>query len=96
MSRPANTSSKEKVLLSNAGNFISVSAGPMQNVPKPPTFASKEQERGWIKFRLAQGNPLLFSRRFTEIVGWLACRIFAHHGFDDGIAGLITARVSDL
>lgn len=61
--------------LGTAGNFISVSAGPMQSPPQQPKFDSKEEERGWIKFRLAQ-----------------AFRIFAHHGFDDGLAGHITAR----
>jgi len=75
MSRPANATNKEKVVLSNAGDFISKSAGPMQSPPMPPTFASKTQEREWIKFRLAQ-----------------AFRIFALHGFDDGVAGHITAR----
>jgi len=61
--------------LSTTGDYISKSAGPMQSPPKPPKFASKEQEREWLKFRLAQ-----------------AFRVFAHHRFDDGVAGHITAR----
>jgi len=52
-----------------------MSAGPMQSPPKPPQFSSKEEEREWLKFRLAQGF-----------------RIFAALGFDDGVAGHITAR----
>jgi len=47
----------------------------MQSAPRKPEFATKEEEREWIKFRLAQ-----------------AFRIFAQLGFDDGVAGHITAR----
>lgn len=57
------------------GSFISKSAGAMQSPPQHPKFQTKAEERGWIKFRLAQ-----------------AFRIFAHHGFGDGLAGHITAR----
>jgi len=47
----------------------------MASRPIPPTFESKQQEREWLKFRLAQ-----------------AFRVFAHLGFDDGVAGHITVR----
>jgi len=50
-------------------------ASSMQSAPQKPKFETKEEEREWVKFRLAQ-----------------AFRIFADLGFDDGVAGHITAR----
>jgi len=47
----------------------------MQSAPQKPNFDTKEEEREYVKFRLAQ-----------------AFRIFADLGFDDGVAGHITAR----
>ena len=47
--------------------------------PKPPTFETKEEEREYLKFRLAQ-----------------AFRIFGSLGYDEGVAGHITVRVSSL
>lgn len=44
-----------------------------------PKFDNKEQEREYLKKRLA-----------------LAFRIFAKYGFDEGVAGHITLRVSEL
>jgi len=75
MAPPTNHGSGTRSVLSTNGGYISKSAGPMQSPPEPPKFASKEEEREWLKFRLAQ-----------------AFRIFAQHGFDDGLAGHITAR----
>jgi len=48
----------------------------MASAPRPPKFSTKLEEREWLKFRLAQ----------------VAFRIFAHLGFDDGVAGHITVR----
>lgn len=45
------------------------------NIPKPPTFATMEEERRHRKRRLAA-----------------AFRLFARCGFDEGVAGHITAR----
>ncbi len=45
------------------------------NIPRPPTFASLEEERRHRKQRLAAGF-----------------RLFARFGFDEGVAGHITAR----
>jgi ribulose-5-phosphate 4-epimerase/fuculose-1-phosphate aldolase len=45
------------------------------NIPKPPTFATLEEERRHRKERLAA-----------------AFRLFAKFGFDEGVAGHITAR----
>src|SRR5437660_6578029 len=45
------------------------------SIPKPPTFATVEEERQHRKQRLA-----------------LAFRVFARFGFDEGVAGHITAR----
>jgi ribulose-5-phosphate 4-epimerase/fuculose-1-phosphate aldolase len=45
------------------------------NIPRPPTFATAEQERKHRKQRLAA-----------------AFRLFARFGFDEGVAGHITAR----
>ncbi|KAF8131329.1 class II aldolase/adducin N-terminal [Mycena galopus ATCC 62051] len=42
--------------------------------PNPPVFATKLEEREYLKFRLAQ-----------------ALRIFGKHGYDEGVAGHITA-----
>src|SRR2546425_3400617 len=45
------------------------------SIPKPPTFATVEEERQHRKQRLAA-----------------AFRLFARFGFDEGVAGHITAR----
>lgn len=45
------------------------------NLPSPPQFTSKQEERIYLKSRLA-----------------LAFRLFAKHGFDEGVAGHITLR----
>lgn len=44
-------------------------------IPSPPTFTTKQEEREYLKTRLA-----------------LAFRIFAKHGFEEGVAGHITVR----
>jgi len=62
---------KEKKTLPPMGKISST----MQSAPQHPKFETKEMEREYIKFRLAQ-----------------AFRIFASLGFDDGVAGHITAR----
>lgn len=46
-----------------------------KNIPMPPTFTDKQQERAYLKSRLAA-----------------AFRLFALYGYDDGLAGHITAR----
>jgi ribulose-5-phosphate 4-epimerase/fuculose-1-phosphate aldolase len=45
------------------------------NIPKPPAFATREEERRHRKQRLAA-----------------AFRLFSRYGFDEGVAGHITAR----
>lgn len=45
--------------------------------PQPPTFSSKQEERQFLKGRLA-----------------LAFRIFSLKGYEEGLAGHITVKVS--
>jgi hypothetical protein len=39
----------------------------MQSAPQQPKFETKEQEREWVKFRLAQGSDWLYLQSRNHI-----------------------------
>ena len=57
------------------GGNMAVAPASIFNIPKPPAFATPEEERRHRKQRLAA-----------------AFRLFSRYGFDEGVAGHITAR----
>lgn len=63
--------------------------------PVPPTFASKEEEREYLKFRLAQAFRI-FGVSSTTSYNYLdLIRDTGNFGYNEGVAGHITVRVSE-
>lgn len=63
--------------------------------PVPPTFSTKVEEREYLKFRLAQAFRIFGVISYLD-VSWPASSSFllGSLGFNEGVAGHITVRVS--
>ena len=77
-----------------AGKAESAAVG---SVPKPPQFATKEQEREFLKFRLAQAFRIFGQTacKWCEFIEAQWLHAAGKLGYDEGVAGHITVRVSD-
>lgn len=64
--------------------------------PSPPKFASKEKEREYLKFRLAQAFRIFGQLdSMAHLKSSPASSTAGKLGYDEGVAGHITVRVSN-
>ena len=63
------------------------------SIPVPPVFQDKKEEREWLKFRLAQ-TLRIFGKNRPKMSEAETNILVGEKGYDEGVAGHITVRVS--